>query len=203
MPPPSITLLPTPPRPPAQLHYRCVPCALGVVLIATRSDAPAATAGALPPLAALYLADEAAPLLAELQRCYPKSTLVHDDAGLAALAQAVQAAIADPQLAHRVPLALGGTAFQQRVWRALCDIPVGATRSYTALTEQLGDIKALRAVARANGANEISVFVPCHRVIGKHGALTGYRWGLERKRALLQLEGHAAPASAPEQIDLI
>ena len=203
MPLPTITLLAPTARPPAQLHYSCVTCSLGWVLLATRSDAPAANNSALPPLAVLYFGDAAAPLVAELQRCYPKSHIVRDDTGLAALAQAVQAAIADPCLAHTVPLVLGGTAFQQRVWQALCTIPTGETRSYTALTAQLGDPKAVRAVARANGANEISVFVPCHRVIGKHGALTGYRWGLARKQALLQLEGHAPAPDAHTQLDLL
>lgn len=199
-----ITLLPTPPHAPAQLHYSCLPCALGMVLIATRSDAPATATCPLPPLAVLYMGNEAEPLIAELQRCYPKSQITRDDAGLAALARAVQTAIATPPLAHAVPIVLAGTAFQQRVWQALCDIPVGETRSYTELTASLGDAKALRAVARANGANEISVFVPCHRVIGKHGSLTGYRWGLGRKQALLQLEGYVLKATAASpQMDLI
>ena len=202
MPHRQITLLPTPPRAPLQLYYSCLPCTLGSVLIATRSDAPAA-ANAMPPLAVLYLGDDAAPLADELQRCYPKSQITRDDTGLSALAQAVLAAMADPQLAHAVPLVLGGTAFQQRVWRALCDIPVGKTCSYTDLTAQLGDPKAIRAVARANGANEISVFVPCHRVIGKHGALTGYRWGLARKQALLQLEGATPAPNAHAQLKLL
>lgn len=202
---PSITVLPTHLRHPKILHYSVIRSELGQVLIATRSDAPATPASALAPLAVLYLGDDEAPLVAELQRCYPKSHIVRDDTGLAALAQAVQAAIADPCLAHTVPLVLGGTAFQQRVWQALCAIPVGETRSYTALTAQLGDPKAIRAVARANGANEISVFVPCHRVIGKHGALTGYRWGLARKQSLLQLEGAAPTATAGShaQLDLL
>ena len=203
MPQARITLLPTPPSAPAQLQYSCLPCGLGTVLIATRSDAPATATHPLPPLAVLYLGDQAAPLVAELQRCYPKSQITQADADLAALAQVVLAAMANPPLAQAVPLALGGTAFQQRVWQALCAIPVGETRSYTALTEQLGDPKAVRAVARANGANEISVFVPCHRVIGKHGALTGYRWGLARKQALLQLEGHAPAPDAHTQLDLL
>ncbi len=195
-----ITLLPTPPRAPAQLHYSVVPCSLGLVLIATRSDAPTVPGQRLPPLAVLYFGDEAAPLVAELAQCYPKSTLVHDDAGLAALAQAVQAALQTPALAAQVPLVLGGTAFQQKVWQALCQIPPGQTRSYSELTALLGDPKAVRAVGRANGANEISLLVPCHRVIGKNGSLTGYRWGLERKHALLATEGFASQTQQKELI---
>ena len=192
MPLPTITLLAPTARPPAQLHYSCVTCSLGWVLLATRSDAPAANNSALPPLAVLYFGDAAAPLVAELQRCYPQSELVQDDAGLTGLAQAVLATLQDPAAAHRVPLVLAGTAFQQKVWQALCRIPAGSTLSYSELATQLGQAKAVRAVASANGANEISLLVPCHRLIGKSGALTGYRWGLARKQALLALE---APAS--------
>ena len=192
MPLPTITLLAPTARPPAQLHYSCVTCSLGWVLLATRSDAPAANTSALPPLAVLYFGDAAAPLVAELQRCYPQSELVQDDAGLAGLAQAVLATLQDPAAAHRVPLVLAGTAFQQKVWQALCRIPAGSTLSYSELAAQLGQAKAARAVASANGANEISLLVPCHRLIGKHGALTGYRWGLARKQALLALEAQAS-----------
>ena len=192
MPLPSITLLPPSARPPAQLHYSCVPCSLGLVLLVTRSDAPAANTSALPPLAGRYFGDTAAPLVAELQRCYPQSELVQDDAGLASLVQAVLATLQDPAAAHRVPLVLAGTAFQQKVWQALCRIPAGSTLSYSELAAQLGQAKAARAVASANGANEISLLVPCHRLIGKHGALTGYRWGLARKQALLALEAQAS-----------
>ena len=192
MPLPTITLLAPTARPPAQLHYSCVTCSLGWVLLATRSDAPAANTSALPPLAVLYFGDAAAPLVAELQRCYPQSELVQDDAGLAGLAQAVLATLQDPAAAHRVPLVLAGTAFQQKVWQALCRIPAGSTLSYSELAAQLGQAKAVRAVASANGANEISLLVPCHRLIGKSGALTGYRWGLARKQALLALEAQAS-----------
>lgn len=102
------------------------------------------------------------------------------------------ATLQDPAAAHRVPLVLAGTAFQQKVWQALCRIPAGSTLSYSELATQLGQAKAVRAVASANGANEISLLVPCHRLIGKSGALTGYRWGLARKQALLALEAHAS-----------
>ena len=188
---PHITLLPVPARTPAQLHYSVIPCTLGQMLIATRSDATTAPGHTLPPLAVLYLGDDAATLAAELQSQYPRSQLLRDDARLAALGQAVCNALDDPHAAAQVPLVLAGTAFQQRVWQALCRIPAGETRSYSELTASLGDPKAVRAVARANGANEISLLVPCHRVIGKNGALTGYRWGLTRKQAMLSAEGWA------------
>jgi methylated-DNA-[protein]-cysteine S-methyltransferase len=87
-----------------------------------------------------------------------------------------------------VPVAPGGTPFQSRVWRALQDIPYGETESYGALARRLGDPKAVRAVGLANGANPISIIIPCHRVIGASGSLVGYGGGLPTKRALLDLE---------------
>ncbi len=85
-----------------------------------------------------------------------------------------------------------GTPFQQRVWQALLDIPFGQTQSYAALSQRLGDPKAIRAVAAANGANPLAIFIPCHRVIGSDGSLTGYAGGLERKAWLLRHEGALA-----------
>jgi AraC family transcriptional regulator of adaptative response/methylated-DNA-[protein]-cysteine methyltransferase len=85
-------------------------------------------------------------------------------------------------------LDLRGTAFQLRVWQALRKIPRGQTRSYGQLARELGDAKATRAVARACAANRVAVLVPCHRVVGASGALTGYRWGVERKRQMLRAE---------------
>ncbi|MGF1670817.1 MAG: methylated-DNA--[protein]-cysteine S-methyltransferase [Balneolaceae bacterium] len=87
-----------------------------------------------------------------------------------------------------IPLNPSGTLFQQRVWECLRDIPYGHTISYEALTNTLGNTNAIRAVAAANGANPIAILIPCHRVIGKNGALTGYAGGLNRKRKLLALE---------------
>jgi methylated-DNA-[protein]-cysteine S-methyltransferase len=95
-----------------------------------------------------------------------------------------------------LPMAAGGTEFQREVWAALCAIPVGTTTSYGALAAKLGRPKAVRAVGLANGANPISIFVPCHRVIGADASLTGYGGGLERKRWLLAHESKAAPKGA-------
>ncbi|WP_226667111.1 methylated-DNA--[protein]-cysteine S-methyltransferase [Microbulbifer aggregans] len=91
--------------------------------------------------------------------------------------------------AFDLPLDAAGTPFQQGVWQALCAIPYGETRSYRELAEAIGNPKAVRAVARANGANPLSIVVPCHRVIGADGTLTGYAGGLEMKARLLVLEG--------------
>jgi len=88
-----------------------------------------------------------------------------------------------------VPIAPAGTAFQQKVWQALCAIPCGATASYGAIAKKVGSPAAMRAVGAANGRNPIAIIIPCHRVIGANGALTGYGGGMERKRWLLELEG--------------
>ncbi len=95
-----------------------------------------------------------------------------------------------------LPLAPRGTAFQQAVWRALLEIPFGETRSYRQQAERIGRPTAIRAVGTANGANPLAVIVPCHRVIGSDGSLTGYAGGLARKALLLELEGASLPAQA-------
>lgn len=95
-----------------------------------------------------------------------------------------------------VPIQPSGTAFQRRVWAVLCEIPYGATTSYGAMARRLGQPTATRAVGAANGRNPISILVPCHRAIGADGSLTGYAGGLERKQALLQLEGATLPLFA-------
>jgi AraC family transcriptional regulator of adaptative response/methylated-DNA-[protein]-cysteine methyltransferase len=110
------------------------------------------------------------------------------DAWIAALEAHLDAAAPAPDL----PLDLRGTAFQMRVWRFLQGIPLGETRSYAEVATAIGAPKATRAVGTACGANRVAVLVPCHRVLRGDGALGGYRWGLERKRALLEAEAHAA-----------
>jgi AraC family transcriptional regulator of adaptative response/methylated-DNA-[protein]-cysteine methyltransferase len=93
-----------------------------------------------------------------------------------------------PSLSLDLPLDVRGTAFQQRVWQALREIPVGETASYTEIAQRIGTPKAVRAVAQACASNAIAVAIPCHRVVRNDGALSGYRWGVERKRALLKRE---------------
>jgi AraC family transcriptional regulator of adaptative response/methylated-DNA-[protein]-cysteine methyltransferase len=100
-----------------------------------------------------------------------------------------QTARSKKSAAPQVPLDLRGTAFQLKVWQALRQIPRGQTRSYSQLARELGDPKATRAVARACATNRVAIVVPCHRVVGVSGSLTGYRWGIERKFQLLEAEG--------------
>jgi AraC family transcriptional regulator of adaptative response/methylated-DNA-[protein]-cysteine methyltransferase len=134
--------------------------------------------------------DEA--LLGDLRRRFPHATVVTDDAGLAATLRAVLGFIAEPAASLDLPLDLRGTAFQKRVWDALRRIPAGETRSYSELAAMIGEPRAVRAVARSCATNPVSLAVPCHRAIGRDGSLTGYRWGIPRKQALLAREGASA-----------
>ncbi len=137
-------------------------------------------------------------LLGDLARRFPKSRIVADDAALAATMQQVLGFIAEPRQALDLPLDLRGTAFQRRVWHALCQIPPGETRSYTAVANAIGAPRAVRAVARSCATNPVSLAVPCHRVVASTGDLTGYRWGLARKRDLLEREAQGAARSGAE-----
>jgi O-6-methylguanine DNA methyltransferase len=103
----------------------------------------------------------------------------------------VVGSVENPSAGFDLPLDVRGTAFQQRVWQALREIPAGTTASYADIAERLGAPKAIRAVAGACAANDIAVAIPCHRVVRNDGALSGYRWGVERKRALLDREAAA------------
>jgi AraC family transcriptional regulator of adaptative response/methylated-DNA-[protein]-cysteine methyltransferase len=141
----------------------------------------------------LALADTKTAAEATLREEFPLATLKHNPslAGLvdAALSLVSGSTKLSKKLApSQVPLDLRGTAFQLRVWQALGRIPHGETRSYSQLARELGNPKATRAVARACAANRIALVVPCHRVVGASGALTGYRWGIEHKRILLEAE---------------
>jgi AraC family transcriptional regulator, regulatory protein of adaptative response / methylated-DNA-[protein]-cysteine methyltransferase len=136
--------------------------------------------------------DEA--LLGDLRRRFPQATVVADDAGLAATVRAVLDFLDEPAAALALPLDLRGTAFQVRVWEALQTIPPGETRSYAQLAASIGAPRAIRAVARSCATNPVSLAVPCHRVVGSDGDLTGYRWGIPRKQALLAREKAARKA---------
>jgi AraC family transcriptional regulator of adaptative response/methylated-DNA-[protein]-cysteine methyltransferase len=127
-------------------------------------------------------------LMGDLRRRFPRARVVADDAALHETLGAVLAFLAEPKQALDLPLDLRGTAFQQRVWKTLCQIPVGETRTYGELARMMDEPKAVRAVARSCAANPVSLAVPCHRVIGQDGDLTGYRWGIPRKKTLLERE---------------
>lgn len=137
---------------------------------------------------AIFLGDDPDALTRELQDRFPRATLVGGDAEFERLVARVVGFIEAPGLGLDLPLDVRGTAFQQRVWQALRDIPTGATASYTDIARRIGAPRSVRAVAQACAANSLAVAIPCHRVVRIDGGPSGYRWGVERKRALLARE---------------
>jgi AraC family transcriptional regulator of adaptative response/methylated-DNA-[protein]-cysteine methyltransferase len=133
---------------------------------------------------------------ASLKRLFPRATVVRDDGGLKELVEGALTAIEHPAAAPELPIDVAGTAFQEKVWRELRKIPLGETRSYAEIAAAIGAPKAVRAVGTANGDNHVAVLIPCHRVIRSDGTLGGYAGGLDRKRQLLDAEGHSA--ASPE-----
>ncbi len=156
-------------------------CSLGAILVAATARG----------VCAVLLGDDPARLLRDLEDRFPNARLVGGDEVFEGLVAQVVGLIESPGLGHDLPLDLRGTAFQQRVWQALRDIPAGATGSYAEVATRIGAPRAARAVARACAANPVAVAIPCHRVVRQDGGLSGYRWGVERKRALLAREAGA------------
>jgi AraC family transcriptional regulator of adaptative response/methylated-DNA-[protein]-cysteine methyltransferase len=137
---------------------------------------------------AILLGDDPDKLVRDLQDQFPRANLVGADRRFEQLIAHVVGFIEAPALGLDLPLDLRGTAFQERVWQALREIPVGSTASYGQIAQRIGAPKAFRAVAQACGANSLAVAIPCHRVVRSNGDLSGYRWGVERKRQLLERE---------------
>ena len=153
-------------------------CSLGAILVA------ASTRG----ICAILIGDDPDALARDLQDRFPQADLIGGDAGFEQLVAKVVGFVEMPKLGLDLPLDVRGTAFQQRVWQALREIPAGQTVSYTDIAQRIGAPKAVRAVAGACAANALAVAIPCHRVVRTDGSLSGYRWGVERKRALLERE---------------
>ena len=141
---------------------------------------------------AILLGDDPNALARDLQNRFPRATLVGSDAEFEQLVAKVVGFVEAPRIGLDLPLDVQGTAFQQRVWQALQEIPAGETVSYTDVAQRIGAPKAVRAVAGACAANVLAVAIPCHRVVRIDGGLSGYRWGVERKRALLDREAQQA-----------
>jgi AraC family transcriptional regulator of adaptative response/methylated-DNA-[protein]-cysteine methyltransferase len=139
----------------------------------------------------ILLGDDADGLVRELQDRFPQAQLIGGDNAFEQWVAKVVGLVEAPALGLDLPLDIRGTAFQQRVWQALRDIPAGATATYTEIAKRIGAPKAVRAVASACAANAIAVAIPCHRVVRIDGALAGYAWGVERKRALLEREARS------------
>jgi AraC family transcriptional regulator, regulatory protein of adaptative response / methylated-DNA-[protein]-cysteine methyltransferase len=170
------------------IRFTCVKTTLGWALVAATERGICMTA----------LGDDKAPLEADLRRRFPAALIWPADERLARWAERIVRFVTDPAEQPDLPLDIRGTAFQARVWRALQKVPPGKTATYTEIAEALGQPKAVRAVAAACAANKLALLVPCHRIVRRDGDLAGYRWGVERKRALLTAEGAATTADAAE-----
>lgn len=163
----------------AQIHFAVGQCSLGAILVARTEKG----------ICAITIGDYPEALVRDLQDRFPKADLVGQDADFERTVAAVVGFVEAPRVGLDLPLDIRGTAFQQRVWQALRDIPAGQTSTYTEVARRIGEPKAVRAVAGACAANPIAIVIPCHRVVRADGGLSGYRWGVERKRELLEREG--------------
>jgi len=153
-------------------------CSLGSILVAASPKG----------ICALTLADDPALLKADLRKRFPKSELSEIDLSKDPRLQNAIDFVESPHAERAIELDLRGTDFQQRVWEALREIPFGKTATYTEIAAKTGRPKAVRAVAQACASNPVAILVPCHRVLRRDGSLSGYRWGIDRKRKLLQME---------------
>ena len=153
-------------------------CSLGAILVAQSERG----------VCAILLGDDPHQLVCDLQDKFRRANLIGADHEFEQLIARVVGFIEAPAIGLDLPLDVRGTAFQERVWQALREIPVGSTASYADVAQRIGQPKAVRAVAQACGANSLAVAIPCHRVVRSDGNLSGYRWGVERKRQLLERE---------------
>lgn len=162
----------------AIIRFAVGQCSLGAILVAQSQRG----------ICAILLGEDPEQLVRDLQDQFPKAEIIGSDGDFEQLIAQVVGFIETPSIGLHLPLDVQGTAFQERVWRALCEIPPGTTVSYTQIAERIGAPKAVRAVAQACANNHIAVAIPCHRVVRRNGDLAGYRWGIDRKRELLRRE---------------
>jgi AraC family transcriptional regulator of adaptative response/methylated-DNA-[protein]-cysteine methyltransferase len=165
----------------AVIRFAVGQCSLGAILVAQSQRG----------ICAILLGDDPDSLVRDLQDQFPKAEIVGGDSEFERLVAKVVGFIEAPATGLHLPLDVQGTAFQERVWRALREIPPGATVSYAEIAARIGSPKAARAVAQACATNHIAVAIPCHRVVRRDGDLAGYRWGVDRKRELLRREAQA------------
>ncbi len=162
------------------IRFAIAECSLGSVLVGATERG----------VCAILLGDSADSLITTFQDQFPMAELIGGDATFDGWVADVLAVVEATGSAPDLPLDIRGTAFQQRVWQALRKIPIGETASYADIAKQIGAPKSFRAVAQACGANQLAIVIPCHRVVRSDGAMSGYRWGVERKRALIEREKH-------------
>ncbi|AWK90049.1 bifunctional DNA-binding transcriptional regulator/O6-methylguanine-DNA methyltransferase Ada [Azospirillum thermophilum] len=165
----------------ASIRFAVGECWLGALLVAATEQG----------LCAILMGDDPDALVRDLQDRFPRAELIGGDTAFERWMATVVGFIEEPRRGLDLPLDLRGTAFQQRVWRALSEIPPGSTASYVEIAGKIGAPQAVRAVARACSENPVAVAIPCHRVVRRDGGLSGYRWGVERKKALLEREAGA------------
>lgn len=165
----------------ADIRFAVGECSLGSILVAHSGKG----------VCAILLGDDPDALVQDLQDQFPHANLIGGDAAFEDRVATVVGFVEAPVGGLDLPLDVRGTAFQERVWQALRQIPPGTTASYAEIARHIGQPRAVRAVAQACGANRLAVAIPCHRVVRSDGGLSGYRWGVERKRTLLQREAKA------------
>ncbi|SFN31733.1 AraC family transcriptional regulator, regulatory protein of adaptative response / methylated-DNA-[protein]-cysteine methyltransferase [Nitrosospira briensis] len=170
-----------------EIRFAIGECSLGSILVA-QSDRG---------ICAILLGDDPDKLARDLQDSFPRANVIGGDADFEQLVARVVGFVEAPGIGLDLPLDVRGTAFQQRVWKTLREIPAGETTSYTEIAGRIGSPNSVRAVAQACAANKLAVAIPCHRVVRNDGALAGYRWGVERKRALLEKEEGAETGGEP------
>lgn len=173
----------------AEIRFALAECSLGALLVAASDKG----------ICAISLGDDPEALLRELEDRFPTASLTPGDTAFDEWVATVAGFVEAPKGSLDLPLDVRGTAFQRRVWHALTEIPIGTTLSYAELATRIGSPRAVRAVARACATNTLALAVPCHRVIRSDGALSGYRWGVERKRTLLEREAALAGAARREK----
>lgn len=164
-----------------EIRFAIGECSLGSILVAQSERG----------ICAILLGEDPDELARDLQDRFPNANFKGGDKEFEKLVSKVVGFVETPGIGFDLPLDVRGTAFQQRVWQALRKIPAGTTVSYSELAERIGSPKAVRAVAGACAANKLAVAIPCHRVVRNDGGLSGYRWGVERKRTLLNREANA------------
>ncbi|HEY9449609.1 MAG TPA: methylated-DNA--[protein]-cysteine S-methyltransferase [Gemmatimonadaceae bacterium] len=165
----------------ARMEFVIKPSSLGLILVARRASSGCG-------LCAVFLDEDQDALRHHLQDSFPGVSLIDGDAELDALATRVVELVESPARDVDVPLDMRGTEFQKTVWQALREIPAGSTASYTDIARRIGRPTAIRAVGHACATNALAVIIPCHRAVRSDGSLAGYRWGIERKRILLERE---------------
>lgn len=165
----------------ADMRFAVGECTLGSILVAASDKG----------ITAIFFGNDPEALVHELEDRFPKANLIGGDGAFEDVMAKVVGLVEMPETGLDLPLDIRGTAFQHRVWQALREIPAGTTATYSEIAERIGMPKAVRAVASACAANKIAVAIPCHRVVRMGGSLSGYRWGVERKRELIAREAKA------------